>query len=333
MKSKRPQITAQQSLKGIISMSMALSQTKISACSAGAPLKLDLYGAPVAAPNRPSSKEVTKTQEGILNLIFGTKDIPPKRGSQRWASYNEDLTVRSIAVCAMNALSKVVLPVLTKFQENEMLHIQATEAMRKKEKGVVLPPQYDPRPDLEKRCNEIFLPEFVREVGVLTTRKVFQSVVKRFCSDKLADKFCREFYPKLRRTMKRYGNGFMTYSKIYSAASFIALTDHVPFLLYDVLIEMGSLYYRYSFGEVDSDRQEDLIEEFSKKTQLMAYNVVRDASIRTLLVAVNAVFGSSFVLNFGMPLELGNELLFIALQLASPMVLNFIVEKIQNRAI
>ena len=127
--------------------------------------------------------------------------------------------------------------------------------------------------------------------------------------------------------MKRYGNGFVTYSKIFSAASFIALNEHVPFLLYEVLVEMGSLYYQYSFNKIDSDMQEDLIDKISKKTQKMAYMVVQDASIRTLLVAVTAVFGSSNFLNFGMRLELPNELLFIAFQITgAPMIISKLLE-------
>jgi hypothetical protein len=300
-------------------MSKALTLTRISTCSDDAPSKLDLYGTPVKESKR--REEVAKVQAGILNSIFGTKDVPHKRGSQRerWASYNKDLSVKSIVMCAMTALNEVVLPVAIKMHNELITEKALNEAVHNL--------QIDPKPELDKRFKEDFLPSFARQVGVLTTRKVFQSVIKSLCSEKFADKFCRDFYPKLRRTMKRYGNGFVTYSKIFSAASFIALNEHVPFLLYEVLVEMGSLYYQYSFNKIDSDMQEDLIDKISKKTQKMAYMVVQDASIRTLLVAVTAVFGSSNFLNFGMRLELPNELLFIAFQITgAPMIISKLLE-------
>jgi hypothetical protein len=223
---------------------------------------------------------------------------------------------------------------MTEFQNNEMQRIQATAAIQRNEKGVVLPPPYNMKPDLEKRFSEIYLPEFAHQIGVVSIRKVFEGIVRKLCSDKVADKFCRDFYPKLRRTIKRYRYGLTTYSKVFTATSFISFTENVPFLIYDLLLEAGSFLYQYSFGEIDFEdiKPKEVVELCGKKVKLVMYNVTRDALIRAVLVGITAVFDSSVLLNCGISLELPNEMLFLAMQIGTPMMLEYINSKLKDRA-
>ena len=282
---------------------------------------LDLYGNKLDTIQR---KMTTTISKSFWTKIFGEELVlQDKRGydslgnSQRWKRYNKDLTIVNVTSASLLAMSTVILPILSEYQAYEADVEAATSAAINKVPGPKLPPPYDVKKEFEIRYSKLYLKEFSKQISILSIRKVFEKVIILTCPEKVADKFCREFYSKLRRTIQRYSYSMITYSKIFKATTCISLTENLPTLIYDFGVESGSFMYKYFWGEanfVDID-YEDVLDYCSKKLMLLGYYITRDSLIRMVLVSLTAICNSHSILNMGMKLEIPNELAYLGLQM------------------
>ena len=130
-------------------------------------------------------------------------------------------------------------------------------------------------------------------------------VVRMMSSEKFADKFSRDFYPKLRRTVNRYGTySFTTLNKVFKSGMYSAVPFYMPVVVFKAAGHCGGFLYRFLHNEVDiSDIDLDDVYAFlCDNLKSFCYNVLRDTLIRSFLLTVDPVLNPAI-----------NELAFVGL--------------------
>ena len=132
-----------------------------------------------------------------------------------------------------------------------------------------------------------FFREYFKQTTIIAIRKSFELVLRSYIHEKVADRFCREFYPKLRRTVNRYAYSFNTYQKVCISSLYVGTTVHLPGVIYeicsDAMTHWGFLLYGQENINKTKFSSKATVMYLSKKTKKLLYFVVRDSLIRTLI--------------------------------------------------
>ena len=132
-------------------------------------------------------------------------------------------------------------------------------------------------------------------------------MIRSLASEKFADKFSRDFYPKLRRTVNRYGAyKFTTLGKVFIGGVYTAIPFYTPQFILQSASHIGGFLYRFLCHEVDfADIDFDDVYVFTRdKLKKLCYMVLRDALIRSSLLMIDPFLN-----------PVANELTFVGLSL------------------
>ena len=153
-----------------------------------------------------------------------------------------------------------------------------------------MPPSVDLRCEIESAIEESFAAEFSKQMTLVAIRKLMLKVIRSSASEKFADKFSREFYPKLRRTVNRYGTYNITaLRKVFTSGIYAAIPFYMPSMVLQAASHIGGFLYRFfchevEFGDIDFD---DVYVFTRDKLKRLCYLVLRDAMIRSSLLMID----------------------------------------------
>ena len=178
---------------------------------------LDLYGSPAHMNVEDDKRQLIQNyhletvqqnvrRSSIWNVIFGPSvTYPSKRGSKlRWSGYTRDITVVDVVRTALTSSLIIVVPLFREQALQEQLrYLSVQAAINNESNGPKYPPEFNIQQEIEKKMGESFTSEFTKQISIVALRKLMLQVVRKCCKEKFADKFIREFYPKLRRTINR----------------------------------------------------------------------------------------------------------------------------------
>ena len=134
---------------------------------------------------------------------------------------------------------------------------------------------------------DTFFREYFKQTTIIAIRKSFELAVRSYMHEKIANRFCREFYPKLRRTVNRYAYNFTTYQKVYMSSLYLSTTLHLPVLLYEICVDThknwGYLLYTKENDRKTKVSSKATVMYLTKKMKKLVYFVIRDALVRTVI--------------------------------------------------
>lgn len=136
---------------------------------------------------------------------------------------------------------------------------------------------------------DAFFQEYFKQTTIIAIRKGFELAVRSYTHEKVANRFCREFYPKLRRTVNRYAYGFTTYQKVYMSSLYLGATLHLPVVVYEICVDVhkkwGFLFYgKESYKKIRISSKATIM-YLSKKVKKLMYFIIRDALVRTVITS------------------------------------------------
>ena len=134
---------------------------------------------------------------------------------------------------------------------------------------------------------DAFFSEYFKQTTILAIRKSFELAVRSYMHEKVADKFCREFYPKLRRTVNRYAYGFTTYQKVCVSSLYGGTTLHLPGVIYEICFDLHKNWGYLLYGNENTKKMKVSSKATTiylvNKMKKLAYFVSRDALIRVVI--------------------------------------------------
>ena len=186
-----------------------------------------------------------------------------------------------------------------------------------------IPPYIDIRSEIESALQSSFAPEFTRQITLIAIRKCILQVIRSNATDKFADKISREFYPKLRRTVNRYGTySFITIGKVFKSGVYAAVPLYFPQIIFDAACQGTVFLYKFFYREVELNDIDfdDMYAFFCVKMKNFFYMMMRDAIIRTSLLMLDPLLNPAV-----------NEMSFVGLTVAVDLLpMDVVLSKIQE---